>query len=101
MGLLIFLPLFIAMYFLLIRPQQKRMREQQAMVQKLAVGDEVMLTAGIYGFVTELEDDTMLIEVAEGIEVRVARGAVARIIPATVDDETTDGAASEPDADEG
>ena len=68
------------MYALLIRPQQKRVREQQALVRETEVGDEVMTSSGIYGIVTELEDDTLLIEVAEGIEMRMARGAVARIL---------------------
>jgi preprotein translocase subunit YajC len=68
------------MYALLIRPQQKRVREQQALVRDTEVGDEVMTSSGIYGIVTEIEDDTLLIEVAEGIEMRMARGAVARIL---------------------
>ena len=68
------------MYALLIRPQQKRVREQQALVRETEVGDEVMTSSGIYGIVTELEDDTLLIEVAEGIEMRMARGAVSRIL---------------------
>ena len=68
------------MYALLIRPQQKRVREQQTLVRETEVGDEVMTSSGIYGIVTELEDDTLLIEVAEGIEMRMARGAVSRIL---------------------
>jgi preprotein translocase subunit YajC len=71
---------FGLMYALLIRPQQKRVREQQALVRETEVGDEVMTSSGIYGIVTELEDDTLLIEVAEGIEMRMARGAVSRIL---------------------
>ena len=81
MGALLLLAVtFGLMYALLIRPQQKRVREQQALVRDTEVGDEVMTSSGIYGIVTELEDDTLLIEVAEGIEMRMARGAVARIL---------------------
>ena len=81
MGALLLLAVtFGLMYALLIRPQQKRVREQQALVRETEVGDEVMTSSGIYGIVTELEEDTLLIEVAEGIEVRMARGAVARIL---------------------
>ncbi len=81
MGALLLLAVtFGLMYALLIRPQQKRVREQQALVRETEVGDEVMTSSGIYGIVTELEDDTLLIEVAEGIEMRMARGAVARIL---------------------
>ena len=80
MAILFLVAVFGLMYFLLIRPQQKRLREQQALVRDTEVGDEVMTSSGIYGIVTELEDDTLLIEVAEGIEMRMARGAVARIL---------------------
>jgi len=79
-AILFLVAVFGLMYFLLIRPQQRRMREQQALVRDTEVGDEVMTSSGIYGIVTELEDDTFLIEVAEGIEVRMARGAVAKIL---------------------
>jgi preprotein translocase subunit YajC len=79
-ALLLLAVTFGLMYALLIRPQQKRVREQQALVRETEVGDEVMTSSGIYGIVTELEDDTLLIEVAEGIEMRMARGAVARIL---------------------
>ena len=81
MGALLLLAVtFGLMYALLIRPQQKRVREQQTLVRETEVGDEVMTSSGIYGIVTELEDDTLLIEVAEGIEMRMARGAVSRIL---------------------
>ena len=81
MGAILLLAVtFGLMYALLIRPQQKRVREQQALVRETEVGDEVMTSSGIYGIVTELEDDTLLIEVAEGIEMRMARGAVSRIL---------------------
>jgi preprotein translocase subunit YajC len=77
--LLLLAATFGLMYALIIRPQQKRLREQQSLVRALSVGDEVMTSSGIYGIVTELEDETFLIEVAEGIEMRMARGAVAKI----------------------
>ena len=73
MGALLLLAVtFGLMYALLIRPQQKRVREQQALVRDTEVGDEVMTSSGIYGIVTEIEEDTLLIEVAEGIEMRMA-----------------------------
>ncbi len=80
MALLLPLAIVGLMYFFLLRPQQKRMREQQALVSATEVGDEVMTSSGIYGIVTELEDDTFLIEIAEGIEMRMARGAIAKIL---------------------
>jgi preprotein translocase subunit YajC len=86
------------MYFLLIRPQQKRMREQKDLLAAVQEGDEIMTTGGIYGYVNAVEDDMIWLEVAEGIEVRLARGAVMkRIMPTeTTGESTTDTATSSP-----
>lgn len=93
-ALLPILLLIVLMYFMLIRPQQKRMREQQAMLSAVQEGDEVLTTAGIYGFITAMDGDVLWVEIAEGVEVRVAKGAVARRVtaPDTLAgaDETTD-----------
>lgn len=75
MGIFLLIP--VAMYFLLIRPQRKRMREQAAMQRALEVGDEVLLTSGIYGFITGLDDaDKVWVEIDDDVQVRVARGAI-------------------------
>jgi preprotein translocase subunit YajC len=84
-ALLPILLLVVLMYFLLIRPQQKRMREQQAMLSKVEEGDEVLTTAGVYGFITAMEGDVVWVEIAEGVEVRVAKGAIARRITPSAD----------------
>jgi preprotein translocase subunit YajC len=76
--LLFFLLIAVAMYFLLIRPQRRRMQEQRALAGSIAEGDEVMTTAGVYGFVTAIEDDVIWLEIAEGVDIRIARGAVSR-----------------------
>ena len=69
------------MYVLLIRPQQKRVRAQQALVSRHSrSATRSMTSAGIYGIVTELDDDTFLIEVAEGIEMRMAAAPSPRIL---------------------
>lgn len=83
MGLLFIIPMFLIMYMLLIRPQQKRVREQQALQRAVDVGDEIITTSGIYGIITAMDDDDMWIEVAENIEFRMARGAVLRRVQAT------------------
>ena len=70
--------LLLAMYFLVIRPQQQRIRAQQSLVAALQVGDEVVSSAGIYGRITALDDEIAMLEVADGIELRLARGAIAR-----------------------
>ena len=77
-ALLPILALVVLMYFLLIRPQQRRMREQQAMLSAVEEGDEILTSSGLYGFITAMEGDTIWVEIAEGVEVRVAKGAVAR-----------------------
>jgi len=71
-GVLLLIPL--AMYFLLIRPQRRRMRDQQAMQSSLDVGDEVMTASGIYGFITGFEDDKVWIEIDDDVQIRVNRG---------------------------
>ena len=77
-ALLPFVLIAVAMYFLLIRPQRRRMQEQRAMASAIEEGDEVMTTAGVYGFVTAIEDDVIWLEIAEGVDIRIARAAVSR-----------------------
>lgn len=81
------LPLLIlpVLWLLLVRPQQRRMRAQQDLVRSLAVGDDVLTTAGIYGSIVALDEEVATVEVAEGVHLRVARMAIGRrlIGPAT------------------
>ena len=77
-----FLPLVgIALLFwvLLIRPQAKRQRELRGMQDSLSVGDEVVLTSGIYGTVRAVDDTDLRVEVADGVTIRVARGAIGAL----------------------
>ena len=67
-------------WLLLIRPAQRRQREAIAVQQAAEIGSEVMLTSGIYGTVMAAQDDTLQLEVAPGTVVKVARGAVARVV---------------------
>jgi preprotein translocase subunit YajC len=71
-GFLLLIP--VGMYFLLIRPQRRRQREQQALQSSLEVGDEVMTASGIYGFITGFEDDRVWIEIDDDVQIRVNRG---------------------------
>jgi preprotein translocase subunit YajC len=84
-ALLPILLLVVLMYFLLIRPQQRRMKQQQALLAAVAEGDEVLTSAGVYGFITAMEGDVVWVEIAEGVEVRVAKGAIARRITPAAD----------------
>lgn len=84
------LPLLLTfglMWLLLIRPQQRRMRQHQSVVASLRVGDEIVTAGGIMGTVTGLEDDALSLQVAPGVEMRVLRAAVSsRVGPPGVDD---------------
>ena len=73
-GILLLIPL--AMYFLMIRPQRQRMRDQQAMQSSLEVGDEVMTASGIYGFITGFEDDIVWVEIDDDVQIRVSKGSL-------------------------
>lgn len=67
-------------WFFLIRPQQARVREQRQMVANLTVGDQVITAGGIHGRITGLETETVLIELAPGVEVTLARATVVRLL---------------------
>jgi preprotein translocase subunit YajC len=77
-----FMPLLligVVFYFLLIRPQNQRRRAQMEMQSSIEVGDEIVTTAGIYGTITEIDDDygIVTLEIAPNTEIRLARAAVA------------------------
>ncbi|MCT4555657.1 MAG: preprotein translocase subunit YajC [Pelagimonas sp.] len=76
--------IFAIMYFLLIRPQQKKMKEHQNMVSALRRGDQVVTQGGIIGKVAKVKDDNELeIEIAEGVKIRVVRSTVAQVLSKT------------------
>ncbi len=89
-GTLIQLALILLIfYFILIRPQQKKMREHAAMVEALKVGDKILLTSGIYGKISKIKDDKVYAEIAPNVEVLIDRmtvGAVLNDVPPTVID---------------
>jgi preprotein translocase subunit YajC len=78
-GILLLIP--VAMYFLLIRPQRKRAKEQAAMQSALGVGDEVITTSGVYGFITGEEADLFWLEIDDDVQIRVAKAAIQRKVP--------------------
>ena len=74
------LVLLALMWFMLIRPQRRRQQEAQRMLQSIGVGKEIVTAGGLYGTVTGVEDDEVRVEIAEGVEVRVAKRAVAGVV---------------------
>ena len=83
-GFIGFLPIilmFVLLYFLMIRPQMKRAKEQKAMVEALQKGDEVVTSGGIVGKITKLADQYVTVEVAPNIELVVQRSAVQVPLP--------------------
>ena len=83
-GLLGMLPLvlmFVVLYFVMIRPQMKRQKEHKAMIEAIAKGDEVVTAGGIVGKISKLGDSFIHLEVANGVEVQVQRGAITQVLP--------------------
>lgn len=83
-GIITFIPLLLMLvvfYFLMIRPQQKRMKEHTAMVNALKKGDEVVTNGGLGGTVTKVGDAYMLVRIADNVEVSVQKSAVAALLP--------------------
>lgn len=77
-----FILIFIIMYFMVIRPQQKKTKEHQELLNKLKKNDEVMTSGGIYGKVVDLKETIVTIEVAPNVRIRVARPQIAAVIGA-------------------
>ncbi len=82
-----FIPLiliFAIMYFLLIRPQQKKVKEHQAMVEALRRGDQVVTQGGVVGKVTKVKDDGEVeVEIADGVKVRIIKHTIAQVLNKT------------------
>ncbi|HKY66077.1 MAG TPA: preprotein translocase subunit YajC [Acidimicrobiales bacterium] len=77
-ALLVLAVTFVLLWVIFILPQQRRVRGHQALVASLEVGDEVVLTAGIYGRIVDIGPEDLSVEVAPGVVLRVARQAVLR-----------------------
>jgi preprotein translocase subunit YajC len=92
--------IFVAMYFLMIRPQRRRLREQQDMQRSISEGDEVLTTSGVYGFVVAMDEDVIWLEIAENVEIRIAKGAISKVVhQAETPGETVEDTADADDAD--
>ena len=78
-----FLPLillFVIFYFMLIRPQQAQQKKRKEMLASLKKGDRVVSIGGIYGMLREVKDDTVVLRIADNVNIKMARGGIERIL---------------------
>ena len=81
LGLLPIVLMFVLLYFMMIRPQMKRQKEQRAMVDALKAGDEIVTAGGILGKIVKAGEHYMTIEIADNAQIIVPRGAVQTLLP--------------------
>jgi len=74
------LAIFVILYFLMIRPQQRRVKEHQARISAVKKGDEVVTGGGIRGKVTKVSDDEAEVEIAQGVKVRVVKSTITHVL---------------------
>jgi preprotein translocase subunit YajC len=86
------------MWLLLIRPQRRKQQEQQDLLSNLQIGDEIVTAGGIYGTISDVRDDEVTVEIAEGTHVRMAKRAVAGILTEEEEDEEYEEEDEEPEA---
>jgi preprotein translocase subunit YajC len=78
--LIVFGLIFVIFYFMIIRPQQKRQKERQKMLDALEKGDKILTAGGIYGTIVGIEDKTVLVQIADNVKVKVDRGSVGSVL---------------------
>jgi preprotein translocase subunit YajC len=79
-GYIFILVILVLMWFLLIRPQRRRQVDSQRLLNSLAVGQEVVTAGGLYGTITGLDEDEVRLQIADGVDVRVAKRAIAGVL---------------------
>jgi preprotein translocase subunit YajC len=85
MSFLPIIAIFAVMYFLMIRPQQKKQKEHQAMLTSIQKGDKIQTSGGILGTITGVDGNDLTVEIAPQVRVKIGRGFVARVIRPTVE----------------
>lgn len=78
---ILLLLLFVVFYVLMVRPQRQRQARHQSMIDNVGVGEDVLTTGGIYGTITHVEGDDLVVEIADGVEVHMTRRGIAAILP--------------------
>src|SRR6476620_2729224 len=80
MGILPLLLIFVIFYMLMIRPQQRRVKEHQAAISAIKKGDDIITGGGIRGRVTKVTDDEAEVEIAQGVKVRVIKSTISTVV---------------------
>jgi preprotein translocase subunit YajC len=97
-SLIVLVLLFALLWFVLIRPQRQRQMQQQRLLSTIEVGDEVLTVGGLYGIVQGIdEEDDLIVEIAEGVHVRIARRAVGGVVKPEDDEDELDAEDEVPD----
>lgn len=98
--ILLLLLLFAAFYVLMIRPQRQRQAQHQALIDNVGEGEDVLTTGGIYGTITQIEGDDLVVEIAEGVTVHMTRKGIAAVLPPEEEEEETDEEGDETESDD-
>lgn len=102
MNFLFIIILFVLAWVVLILPKQRELKRHNALIDSLEVGDEVMSGAGLYGTIVGIETDTVLLQVAPHVELKLARRAIAaKVVDSASDDTTVPLGDSDEDSSEG
>ncbi|MYB11392.1 MAG: preprotein translocase subunit YajC [Acidimicrobiia bacterium] len=84
--------MFVAMYFFMVRPQQRKARQHRELIESLDVGDEVITASGLYGMITDFDGGTVFIEISDGVEIKISRDTIAnKVVYAADVDEDDEG----------
>ena len=83
-NIILFGSIILIFYFMIIRPQQKRAKERQKLIESMKKGDKVITSGGMYGTVAGLDEKTVLVQIADNVKVKLDRSAIATIISDSV-----------------
>jgi preprotein translocase subunit YajC len=83
-NIILFGSIIAIFYFMIIRPQQKRAKERQKLIDSMKKGDKVVTSGGMYGTIAGLDDKTVLVQIADNVKVKLDRGSIATIISESV-----------------
>tara|TARA_B000000441_G_C21616352_1_gene274803 strand:- start:278 stop:583 length:306 start_codon:yes stop_codon:yes gene_type:complete len=79
-SLLPFALMFLVLYLLILRPQMKKQKQQQQMIDELEKGDQVVTSGGIHGLIQNIKDDIIVLKIAENVKIELSRSAVSRVV---------------------